>query len=257
MWWIIFIVILIVIVASNSNSSNKTTYHRTNNYRDKKDRFKSSFQPVEISEIPENDDRLTSLKQYIGAGQEISIGYRNSSGFITKRRIKPLKITAWKGDYYLRAYCTLRGEDRTFKISRIFSINNEIKVEKVPQVQVKSQKVFLVESDERVLEICKSFCRRNKVSYATAKDGITALEKIKDERFDFIFIDQEIPYVKGIDVLKNIKKKNLSDAPVVIISSKGNEKIQKESEKLGAEDYFVYEEINQEELISAIEHYLS
>lgn len=57
---------------------------------------------------------------------EIRISYQNLKGENTTRNVLPIRLYEQKNRIYLEAYCNLRFEDRTFRVSRIKSIS-EIK----------------------------------------------------------------------------------------------------------------------------------
>lgn len=261
MWFWIFVIVCFIIYAiANSKKENDTSTTTKYSYKVKNDdshKISNSFKPASVEVIPDSEV-VRSLKGYINTDREIRIRYQNSSGSVTNRMIQPLEILVWKGQYYLKANCLLRGEARTFKINRILSINNEaIEKSQDVQVQLKKKRVLLIEPDEERLKYCKSFLRRNKVPTVSASDGISALDKINKNEFGLIILNQNISYVSGIEILRNIKKRSLTNASVVIVSNKLDEKIKKEAERLGVKDYFIFPTNSYEELTSAIEHYLS
>ena len=55
---------------------------------------------------------------------EVIIEYKNSAGIITKRVVTPYRFVYQKGAYYFSGFCQLKGEERTFKLNRILSINS-------------------------------------------------------------------------------------------------------------------------------------
>jgi len=59
------------------------------------------------------------LEDAINHGETLNITYTNSYGKTTTRKIKPLSLAGG----FLKAYCFLRGQDRTFRVSRIKNIN--------------------------------------------------------------------------------------------------------------------------------------
>ena len=59
------------------------------------------------------------IKEAIQQNKEITIKYQKYDGSVSTRRISNIELSDEYGDGYIRAYCHLRNEERTFKISRI------------------------------------------------------------------------------------------------------------------------------------------
>lgn len=63
------------------------------------------------------------IREYINEAiqqkKEITIKYQKYDGTVSTRRISNIELSDEYGDGYIRAYCHLRNEERTFKISRI------------------------------------------------------------------------------------------------------------------------------------------
>lgn len=59
------------------------------------------------------------INKAIQENKEITIKYQKYDGTVSTRRISNIELSDEFGDGYIRAYCHLRNEERTFKISRI------------------------------------------------------------------------------------------------------------------------------------------
>lgn len=59
------------------------------------------------------------LDNKIKAGGTIRVRYTKQNGTVSDRTLKPLYIKHENGSMYLRAYCYLRREERTFRLSRM------------------------------------------------------------------------------------------------------------------------------------------
>lgn len=68
-----------------------------------------------------------------------------------------------------------------------------------------------------------------------ARNGIEAIKVIERTKPDIVTLDVEMPMMNGLETLKRIKEKY--SIPVVMLSSKSNEKITIEALELGAEDF--------------------
>ena len=68
--------------------------------------------------VNENDERFEIIKTAVQEKRVLQFSYAGYEGF-TQRRVKPL-LLYFKGDaWYLQAFCLIRGDFRTFKISRV------------------------------------------------------------------------------------------------------------------------------------------
>jgi DNA-binding response OmpR family regulator len=71
-----------------------------------------------------------------------------------------------------------------------------------------------------------------------ANDGLKALRKLEKIKLDLIISDIMVPYLDGLQILKKIKKKDeLKDIPVIMLTSKSQEKDVLIGLELGAQDY--------------------
>ena len=86
----------------------------------------------------------------------------------------------------------------------------------------------------------------------TAKDGMEALEKLRESRPDLIILDIEMPRMNGYEFLGAIKAQNsYEDIPVVILTSRNATKHREKAMALGAKG-FVVKPYNDDEFIGVI-----
>lgn len=74
-------------------------------------------------------------------------------------------------------------------------------------------------------------------------DGESGMELINKEAFDCLFLDYLLPGSDGLMMLRKIRSKGFT-APIIVITSQGDEKIAVEMMKSGATDYLVKNQIN-------------
>ena len=85
-------------------------------------------------------------------------------------------------------------------------------------------KVLLVDDVNMFLELEKSFLKLSPVRVYTARDGAEALEVIKSERPDLIFMDLNMPNMNGAQCCAVLKgDPDLKSIPVVIITTAGKQ----------------------------------
>ncbi len=62
-----------------------------------------------------------TLTAAVRTGKEVTIEYINGEGAVSERRILPRNLYTRFDKTYLVAWCYLRGEERTFRVDRVFS----------------------------------------------------------------------------------------------------------------------------------------
>ena len=99
-------------------------------------------------------------------------------------------------------------------------------------------KILIVDDEPNVLELVNYNLKINGFTTDTASDGRTALQKIKDGSFDLVILDQMLPVVSGIEVLKTMReKKEFSSIPVLMLTAKSEETDVVQALNFGADDY--------------------
>ena len=66
--------------------------------------------------------KIIIISKAIRTKKAIHIDYVNMQGIHTSRVIKPIRLFKEDNKYYLEAYCELRQEDRTFRVSRMKNV---------------------------------------------------------------------------------------------------------------------------------------
>lgn len=106
------------------------------------------------------------------------------------------------------------------------------------------QACFLIDDDEDDREIFGIALEDAAPGFEciTAKNGLEAMELLNTGNFmpSHIFLDLNMPYMSGIECLKEIKKiPALADVPVIMYTTSSHHKDIDESRALGASHYLV------------------
>jgi len=87
-------------------------------------------------------------------------------------------------------------------------------------VLMKSLKILVVDDSlvqrEHVISMCQTYELDNVYG---ATDGVDAIVKLKEQKFDLVFIDLEMPKMDGVELVRCIAKDKLAKS-VIILSSK-------------------------------------
>ncbi|UCD84776.1 MAG: response regulator [Deltaproteobacteria bacterium] len=112
-----------------------------------------------------------------------------------------------------------------------------------------AKKILLVDDVRVFLEVEKSFLKRSGCQIITAKSGKEALEKIRTEVPDLVFLDLMMPDMDGDQVCESVKKDDKTkNIPVIMVSVSGDKKDIERCRKAGCDDYLV-KPIEQEQLM--------
>ncbi len=122
----------------------------------------------------------------------------------------------------------------------------------------KDMKILVVDNHENMRRIVKQVL--NDLGFRNVKvadDGSTALPMLKNESFDFLVSDWDMPQMQGIDLLKAVRADdNLKNLPVLMITAEAKKEQIIEAAKSGVNDYCI-KPFNRETLNSKIKNTFS
>lgn len=111
-------------------------------------------------------------------------------------------------------------------------------------------RILIVEDDASFATMLKGFLVKNNFECDNASNGMMALRKLNEKSFDIILSDLKMPDLDGLDLLKEIKKKD-HDCSVIIMTNYAHIKSAVKAIKLGAFEY-IAKPINPDELLAII-----
>ena len=99
-------------------------------------------------------------------------------------------------------------------------------------------KILVIEDEASIRRVLVKILSEENKSYQLeeAEDGLSGIEKIKEEEYDLVLCDIKMPKMDGIEVLEAIKKIK-PEVPVVMISGHGDLDTAVNTMRLGAFDY--------------------
>jgi chemosensory pili system protein ChpA (sensor histidine kinase/response regulator) len=99
-------------------------------------------------------------------------------------------------------------------------------------------RVLFVDDSVSVRKVAESALAAAGARVTLAVDGLDALEKLRAGSFDLVFTDLEMPRMHGYDLLRELRfLPQHADLPILIVSSRSQEKHQARARELGANDY--------------------
>ena len=96
-------------------------------------------------------------------------------------------------------------------------------------------KICLIDDDQNILASLSLALKSEKFDVETYSDGLAGLEALKNNNFDIAILDIKMPRLDGLEVLQKLR--NMSDIPVIFLTSKDDEIDQLLGLKMGADDY--------------------
>jgi two-component system cell cycle response regulator DivK len=100
------------------------------------------------------------------------------------------------------------------------------------------KKILIVEDNPMNMELILDLLEFYGHNVTEAEDGIKALERLAEERFDVILLDMQLPKMDGLEVLERIKN-NPSTAytPVIAVTAHAMKGSEEHFIEMGCVDY--------------------
>jgi len=117
----------------------------------------------------------------------------------------------------------------------------------------KGKKVLLVDDNLINVMVGKQILEKSKLTVAVANDGQQAVNKMKEEDFDIVLMDIQMPILNGYEATEEIRKFN-SSTPILALSAAVFMEIKDKVEACGMNGY-VFKPFNPEDLLSEIEKF--
>ena len=114
--------------------------------------------------------------------------------------------------------------------------------------------VLVVDDQIGMLETFTDILEDKGFSVVTADDGFTAIERVKEQSFDLIFMDIKMPGINGVQTFREIKKIN-PEIAVIMMTAYSVEDLVKEAIEEGAYTV-VYKPFDMDKVIQTIEKVL-
>ena len=120
---------------------------------------------------------------------------------------------------------------------------------------METYKILLIDDDVELGSLLRDFLSHHQIDLETTNSGEDGLELIEERRtptnslFDLIILDIMLPGVSGLEVLKEIRKKN--NIPIIMLTASGEDHDRILGLELGADDYLP-KPFNSQELVARV-----
>ncbi len=111
-------------------------------------------------------------------------------------------------------------------------------IEEIPLFYFKNKKVLLVEDDKINQLVATEFLKQACFKITVAADGRQAIEALKEQDFDLILMDIEMPEMDGLEVTKIIRSEpRYQDVPIIAMTAHAMAEHREKSLKAGMNDH--------------------
>jgi len=97
--------------------------------------------------------------------------------------------------------------------------------------------ILIADDNRKVAMVLKEYAEKEGYTVFYAEDGEKAIELFGSEKFDMVLLDVVMPKKNGFDVCREIRK--VSNVPIIMITSKGEDYEKIMGLGIGADDYIV------------------
>lgn len=99
------------------------------------------------------------------------------------------------------------------------------------------RKILVVDDEEKIRAIIRKYGEFEGYSITEAKDGMEAVQIVREQNFDVIILDVMMPELDGFSTCREIHK--TKDIPIIMLSARGEEYDKIHGFELGIDDYVV------------------
>lgn len=117
-----------------------------------------------------------------------------------------------------------------------------------------TRRILIAEDSLTTREFERSLLQAQGYEVETAVDGLDALEKLSQSKFDLIVSDVEMPRMNGFEFCRNVRQRpEFQELPVVFVTTLDKDEEKRRGIEVGAQAYIVKGAFNQQSLLEAIE----
>lgn len=97
--------------------------------------------------------------------------------------------------------------------------------------------ILVCEDNVMTLRTIEFALKKAGYSVFKAEDGDQGIRLLDEEEIDLVITDINMPYTKGLELLRHINTKLLPKIPVIVVSGITNKETQEHARELGAQGY--------------------
>jgi two-component system KDP operon response regulator KdpE len=100
---------------------------------------------------------------------------------------------------------------------------------------MRSVRILVVDDDPQIRRVMKAALAKQSYIIGDARSGEAALEKLRDERYDLVILDRNMPGMGGVEACRSMREH--SDIGIIMLTVRKTEAEKIEALDAGADDY--------------------
>lgn len=122
-------------------------------------------------------------------------------------------------------------------------------------IQQLSGNVLLVEDNEMIQQLLKTYLTKMGLNVTPAENGVIAVNLAQQHSYDLIYMDMQMPVMSGIDAVKVLRENNYA-GPIVMLTANATLADRRLCKEVGCND-FLTKPINRQQLYDSTRKYLA
>jgi DNA-binding response OmpR family regulator len=98
-----------------------------------------------------------------------------------------------------------------------------------------SARILLVDDEQSIQTLLSYPLRKDGYHVTSVLDGVDALQRFEEGRFDLVILDLMLPKIDGVEVCRQLRSR--SQVPIIMLTAKGSETDKVAGLEVGADDY--------------------
>lgn len=192
-------------------------------------------------------------RRFGGTGLGLSLSKR-----LTKLINGDLLVTSEQGagsTFTIRLYQARAGLPAQALIDNAAQVTPRQSPDKRPEADAKLHgDVLLVEDNEMVQQLIKTFLVKMGLNVTLADNGVVALNRANQRAYDLIYMDMQMPVMSGIDAVKALRKTGYR-GPIVMLTANATLSDRTLSRDAGSDD-FLTKPVDRQQLYETCRKYL-
>ena len=112
-----------------------------------------------------------------------------------------------------------------------------------------TETILLVDDEQHIIDLAKMYLEQEGWKTTSATDGVTALQRILDEKPSLVVLDLMLPGLDGWEVCRRVRAQ--SDIPIIMLTARSDDIDKIVGLELGADDYMT-KPFNPRELVARV-----
>ena len=251
---------VIINLLTNAVKYTKTGYIMfkiSGNVKDDKIKLLITVQDSGIGIKKENIEKLFSKFDRLGVEKETSVEGTGLGLAITKKLVELMhgKINV-QSEYGSGSKFTIRVEQRILKGKELVEAKKKSPVQTEQITDAKGKKVLVVDDNLLNIKVAERLLAKYNVTLESVMSGQECLDKVKNDNYDLILLDDMMPKMTGGETFTKLKEIEGFKTPVVVLTANAITGMREKYLNDGFDDYLA-KPIEKLELNRVIKKYLS